>query len=322
MGGSQAQHGTADIGRRRAGLNEQHAPCSRLARGVRHAGPKRASATLEHALALDDYRSTPDGHGLLSEPISPELVLVDPELARIAREALPEAPPQVERLKPVPRPVAPPPVVHEPSPLAAPPPLPLPLPSTLPPYEAPPPARRVPEWLRLLLAAALGGLVVAAAPPVAHRVGDALTPPGPVVAERPARTAPTTTALPTPTASKPKPDHARTVAQPHAHTRTDSADSAGSAGSAVRAKQRAERLVLRGLARAKKGSVPAGLLDPATGLVKTNVQVICTPAGTSVSVFDCLARAGDAPPGAGLVVSCRLLPGDRAELSWRGYRRS
>jgi hypothetical protein len=266
---------------------------------------------LEPALALDDYHLTPDGHSVLSEPISPELVLVDPELARIAREALPEASPPVERLQLVPRPVAPAPVGHEPSPLAAPPPLPLPLPSALPPYEAPPVARRVPEWLRLLLAVALGGLAVAAVPPVAHRVGDAVTPPGPVVAERPAQTVPPTTRSPKSTVSKP--GHARTVGQPHAHARTDSA---------VRAKRRAERLVLSGLATAKKGSVPARLLDPATGLVKTNVQVSCTPTCTSVSVFDCLVRAGDASPGAGLVVGCRLLPGDRAELSWRGDRRS
>jgi hypothetical protein len=268
-----------------------------------------ASGTLAHALALDNDRSTPDGHGVLSKPISPELVLVDPELARIAREALPEAPPAGERLQLVPGPGAPPPV-HE-SPLAAPPPLPLALPSALPPSEVPPPARRVPEWFRLLLAAALGGLIVAAVPPVAHRVGDALTPPGPVLGEPPAQTAPTTTGSPKPTASKPR--QAPTVGQPQTHARTDPPTGA---------KQRAERLVLRGLARAKKGSVPAGLLDPATGLVKTNVQVSCTPTGTSVSVFECLVRVGGTPPGAGLVVGCRLLPGDRAELSWRGYRRS
>jgi hypothetical protein len=258
------------------------------------------------------------------EPVSPELVLVDPELAREARAAL-----EVERPREEP---APPPLVV-PSELPAPQP-----PVAVAPSEPPAPRRRSRvrrDGLRLLLAAVLGGAIVALVLGT-QRSGD----------DRAARTVTTSTTATTahaaaPTSEpksrphrqarrrstvhkakpkpKPKPKPVQTPRARHRRTRR-ARNTVRARPVLTKARLRAERLVLISLPTAPKGKVPPSLLDPKTGLARTNVQATCTAKGSN-TLFICLVRRRGAPPGRRLAVGCRLRPNGTAKLHWYGYRR-
>jgi hypothetical protein len=248
------------------------------------------------------------------DPVSPELVLVDAELARVERARL-----LAELSDDAPHPL-PPTVRTELSPavepVAAPPPAEL----------ATPPAdhlrRRV---LSALLTASLfvNALFIAAA------VGDATAPQpsiqaGPAATTRPAG-APSHARPP---AEKPRPRPpatTRTAAAPsHARRpakkprpRTPALPSGGARGAAP-SSAAAERRVLTRVIQAPRGKLPPRLIDRTTGLAKNGLQAVCRRVATRT--FGCVVRPARHGPREGLYVRVRVLRQGRSSFRWYGYR--
>lgn len=86
-------------------------------------------------------------------------------------------------------------------------------------------------------------------------------------------------------------------------------------GKAV-AEQKLVALILQSPAR----KLPRKFVDPATGLVRNNVRVVCTRSRQKTYLCR-VALPGD-PPGAGLLVRYRPGPHGKERYTWYGYRRA
>ena len=229
----------------------------------------------------------------IAEPISPELVLVDPELARIARARLPLVPAAPARREPRPRDDAGDDlrsreagVEREPAPRR--------------------PRRYRPAVPWVLVAAAVGlGLTG-----MSFFSGSRPT-------FEPATSGTDDRRSQLPRATKPRPTAPRigSALVPPARRR-----GAGQADAPPAALLRtAERRVLKLLPRAPRRKVPATLVDRRLGLVRSNVQVVCRRSGDA-SALSCIVRRARERRGEGLYVTYWARPGGRARIVWHGFR--
>jgi hypothetical protein len=252
----------------------------------------------------------------ITEPISPELVLVDPELRRALRaQALEHAPlqlvvdPEPSRLTRAPEraPVA----LRELPRLSHRAAVPAPAPFAL--SEAEPPgARRVRVWSqRYLVSAILPISLVLNAILITLTVSDATVAPEP------------TAVPPAPSAAAPDNDKqtqslsAKAKRQPTQTRKAATArkPSAGaSSGAARRIAPRLgardaglERKLLNLIVQAPAGKLPRLLINAKTGLAKNNLQAVCRRSGRSRS-FLCVVQPAHHKPGEGLYVRYRSNP--------------
>jgi hypothetical protein len=90
--------------------------------------------------------------------------------------------------------------------------------------------------------------------------------------------------------------------------------------SANRLKATAERTVLALVQTAPRSRI-AQLIDPTSGLLKNNVQSVCRrSARKGPARFLCIVRSPDGPSGAGLYVRYNLAANGRWSVTWLGYR--
>jgi hypothetical protein len=79
-----------------------------------------------------------------------------------------------------------------------------------------------------------------------------------------------------------------------------------------------ERMILTAVAESPKGKLPPSLINPATGLAKNNLQSVCHASiGAS---FSCLIRPARHRPTEGLYVRYRPASSGRWTLKWYPYR--
>ena len=90
--------------------------------------------------------------------------------------------------------------------------------------------------------------------------------------------------------------------------------------SANQIKAAAERTVLALVQTAPRSRI-APLIDPTSGLLKNNVQSVCHRRAYRGSArFLCVVRSPGAPPGAGLYVRYDVAANGRWSVTWLGYR--
>jgi hypothetical protein len=90
--------------------------------------------------------------------------------------------------------------------------------------------------------------------------------------------------------------------------------------SANRLKATAERTVLALVQTAPRSRI-ARLIDPTSGLLKNNVQSVCRrSARKGPARFLCVVRSPDAPNGTGLYVRYTVAANGRWSVTWLGYR--
>jgi hypothetical protein len=256
------------------------------------------------------------------EPISPELVLVDPGLRREVRarmlrelllEALPELGPAPSRAEPAPGPVEPA-EPFAPRPPAAP----MPLSEVLhrPAQEAP--KRRKRRLAPALLPVSLAVNVIL----IALSVSDARiarTTPSPLAIDPPApnRFAPTTPATTAPSTNKAH----RPAATRSGRTPKAKPGAAQQSAAAREARGKVERKVLNTVIQFPTGKLPRALIDSTTGLAKNGLQAYCRRETRSPS-FLCVVRPARHKPGEGLYVRYRLNhEGTAGAFTWYSYRR-
>jgi hypothetical protein len=255
--------------------------------------PRAPLVTSEGA---DGRLSAASSPGANPEAISPELVLVDPELRRRvlaelvqndALEALGRRPARV--YPPPPRPAAEPPrapvAEHRPTPEA--------------------PRRRASRWPKALRTPAvlpgLVGLSIFVALGVSEaRVNE------PTFATGPTATAPL---APSPEARSKPPAKLQPVKRPAPRSRAVTRRSSAAV----------ERDVLARIVRSPAGKIPRALIDPTTGLAKNNLQASCRRAAAPAT-FVCEVRPVVHKAGEGLTVRYRLIRHKPAEVSWGRYR--
>jgi hypothetical protein len=263
----------------------------------------------------------------ISEPISPELVLVDPGLRRaLQAQALERAPLQIV-LSPEPSRVAP-----EPAPVslsetasvsrlaAVPAPVPLPL------SEAEPPrARRVLASPRRYLVRAilpislvLNGILITLA------VSDATVSPQ-------STAGPSAVAAAAPDNGKQRPSSATAKRQPTGTRKAAAArkPSAGARSGAARRTvprlgardPRLERKLLNVIVQAPAGKLPRDLINSKTGLAKDNLQAVCRRE-TGRRSFLCVIRPSGHKPREGLYARYRVnkRKGNGGTFTWYRYR--
>ena len=80
-----------------------------------------------------------------------------------------------------------------------------------------------------------------------------------------------------------------------------------------------ERAILALLVRSPGGKLPPALIDPTTGLAKNNLQAVCRP-GNSPGEFHCVVRPSTHRPREGLPVRYRELPNGEPTFVWGRYR--
>ena len=252
------------------------------------------------------------------EPISPELVLVDPELARAARAAL-----RSEGSASLP-----PPRLATPTPPAS---------------GGARGRRSVSRVVRILLVVLVGGGAlsvsvghhrsvqrgVGAGAPAGDVTGPRSVRPagsaGPASSARGAARARSSRAtggdVRTTDDGAPPGGWGRSLPVPpaqHLARPPGTADRGG--GFAATAKMRAELFVLSALPGAPKEKVPRSLLDPSTGLARTNDQAICH-AGSRPGSFLCLVRRRRGRRADRVLVGYSLGSDGEAHLSWYGRRK-
>ena len=238
-----------------------------------------------------------------AEPISPELVLVDPELRSALQARLPERSPlQLVRAEHAVRAPA-----LEPEPPRAPLPLPLSLAlrrSEVSLQHAPRAGARVRRRLvRILLpmSLALNAALIASAVSDSTASKPALSPPS------------VTTAAPKASGSAPARKPVQHTGGSKVAARTDVA-----ARGARNAK--VERRILGLVVESPAGKLPRALIDSKTGLAKNGLQAICRrESGRS---FLCLVRPAKHKPGEGLYARYRVnRKGNGGTFSWYRYRK-
>jgi hypothetical protein len=82
----------------------------------------------------------------------------------------------------------------------------------------------------------------------------------------------------------------------------------------------AERKLVALMLRSPAGKLPRKFVDPTTGLVRNNVRVVCTRSRHKTYLCR-VALPGD-PPNAGLLVRYRPGPHGKERYTWYGYRRA
>lgn len=214
---------------------------------------------------------------VISEPISPELVLVDPELRRavLERERL-QVVPAPEH--PVPEPAVEPEPVARPMVVALPPPSPtIPRQVLLPPLEPRPPSRTRRYLTRAVLPLSLALNAILIAFVVSDARNSPQASPAPPVLE---------VTVPAKSGQKPKPAAPRTPAR---HPRNPAL----------------ERKLLNLVVQEPRGKLPRALIDSKTGLAKNGLQAVCRRGGSRRS-FLCVVQPAKHKPGEGLYVRYRL----------------
>lgn len=266
------------------------------------------------------------------EPISPELVLVDPELrrevlAQLVREslveALPEPGPGPAQTEPAPKPLEPvePDLPQRPA-------APMPLSEVLHRPGQVVPRRRKRRWAPALLPVSLAVNVIVIALSVSDaRIAQttpssplAIEPPAPQQllpkprstkkAQRPAATAPKRT---TPKRTSPK----RTTPK---RTGTRSKPRAAKRSPIVReTRGQVEQKMLNAVIQSPVGKLPRALIDFRTGLAKNNLQAVCRRDGGPQS-FLCVVRPARHKPGEGLYARYRPSRKGSGVFTWYRYR--
>jgi hypothetical protein len=252
--------------------------------------------------------AAPVRQATISEPISPELVLVDPELRRaLLAQAAGEAQAALERARlqvvpdvepPRPEPTAEPEqaprptLVRLPQPAA---PAPASRPAALPPLSPRPPAwpRRYVVPVLLPISLALNAILIA------FVVSDA-----------------TTSSEPTPAPP------AFDVTLPGSAAGQQPNDAKPTAGSAALKPRNPalERKLLTLIVQAPAGKLPRALIDSNTGLAKNGLQAVCRRETPRTSV--CVVQPPRHKPGEGLYVRYRLnRKGNGGTFSWDRYRK-
>jgi len=234
--------------------------------------------------------------GAPPEVLSPELVLVDPELRhRVlaelvqndALEALAARP--ARAYPPPPRPAAEPlrapSVEHRPTPEAS--------------------RRRASRWPKALRTPAVLPGLVGLSIFVALGVSEAR------VSEPTFATGPTATA---PLAPLPK-----AKSRPRAKFQPGKRPARRSRAVTRRSSAAVERDLLARIVRSPAGKIPRALIDPATGLAKNNLQASCRRAAAP-GTFVCEVRPLVHKAGEGLTVRYRQIGRRPAEVSWGRYR--
>jgi hypothetical protein len=228
---------------------------------------------------------------VLSEPISPELVLVDPELRRAvlerarlqvvpAPETFPEPEPAVE-----PEPVARPMVLALPPPAPA-----VPWRVPLPPLAPRPPSRTRRYLTRAVLPLSLALNAILIAVVVSDARNSPQASPAPPVLE---------VAVPGKTGQKPA-----APSGPTRHPRNPGL----------------ERKLLNLIVEEPRGKLPRALIDSKTGLAKNGLQAVCRE--SSRRSFLCVVQPAKHKPGQGLYVRYRLnRKGKGGTFTWYRYRK-
>jgi hypothetical protein len=252
------------------------------------------------------------------EPISPELVLVDPELRRkvlaqllesLLLEALPEPAPRRSQTDPAPRPVEP--AERLPRRPASP----MPLSEVLrrPGYVAAKPRRK-----RRLAPALLPVSIAVNVIVIALSVSDAriarTSPSSPLAIDppTPSQLAPPTTKPPTKKAQRP-------AATTQTRTARKSKPGAPKRSATVReTRGKVEQKVLNTVIQSPAGKLPRALIDSRTGLAKSNLQAVCRL--RSGAGFLCLVRPAQHRTGEGLYVAYKPGKNGKGTFKWYSYR--
>jgi hypothetical protein len=79
-----------------------------------------------------------------------------------------------------------------------------------------------------------------------------------------------------------------------------------------------ERLILRDLIQSPARKLPSDLIDQTTGLAKNNLQAVCRP--TTRTSYACVVRPSRHNPSEGLIVRYRVTRDGRGVLTWGRYR--
>jgi hypothetical protein len=243
------------------------------------------------------------------EPISPELVLVDPELARVARARLPEretAAPDLETARPPVGPLreAPEPVAQVPQ-----------APRVESPSLSQRPRRRIAPVL-LTISLMANAILIAVAVAGARDKDGTLTLAG-ALRTTTIRAGPSGPSGGSSTTGRgTSPAKKRAVAPRPA----SSSQPKGNSKVPKETSGEVERKILNLVIQSPRGKLPPALIDSKTGLAKNGLQAVCTLSG-SPRAFLCLVRPAQHRPTEGLYV--RYRPGGRAGrgvFTWDRYR--
>jgi hypothetical protein len=256
---------------------------------------------------------------IVPESISPELVLVDPELRRrvlaqqleeLLLEALPEPAPRASQTDPAPSPVE----RAEPLPQSA---APMPLSQVLHrPGQVAPKPRRKRRLASALLPVSLAVNVIV----IALSVSDAriahTSPSSPLTIDPPAprqlappATGPSARKKAQPPAASAKGRTAR-KSKPRSPRRT---------ATARETRGNVERTVLNTVIQSPAGKLPRALIDPRTGLAKNGLQAFCRPDNSRS--FLCVVRPARHRPREGLYVRYYSNREGTRAFTWYRYRR-
>jgi hypothetical protein len=252
--------------------------------------------------------SIPEVNAMELEPISPELVLVDPELARVARARLVERdrPSAATGFETSERPVEPPPRVREPTEEAP------PAPRVVSPSPSPRPRRRSASVL--LTISLIGNAIL-----VAVLVGGARDDRGALTL--PAALRATTTSDVPPVMPDPSSKTDRGALLGNKRAVAPRRPAPKSSPKVVRETSgEVERKILNLVIQSPRGKLPPALIDSKTGLAKNGLQAVCRLSSAQRS-FLCLVRPAHHRPTEGLYV--RYRPGGRGGrgvFTWARYR--
>jgi hypothetical protein len=251
------------------------------------------------------------------EPISPELVLVDPELRRKVLAKLLEDALLVALLEPAPRPsqTEPPPKSVAPAESITRPAAPLSEVLRRPGQGAAKPRRK-----RRLAPALLPVSIAVNVIVIALSVSDAriahTSPSSPLTMDPPppSQLAPPTTKSPSTKKAL------RPAANAKTRTKRKSKAAVSKRVATVReTRGKVEQKVLNTVIQSPAGKLPRALIDSRTGLAKDNLQAVCR---RSSSGYSCLIQPAQHEPGEGLTVNYRVAASGRASLTWGRYRTS
>ena len=229
------------------------------------------------------------------EPISPELVLVDPELARVARARLPEIP-----LRSPPAAVKTSTSVVEPSPPV----MAVEVRPQLPPASVREPRHRALSPVLLLISVFVNIVLISLA------VSDAR-----VDQPSPTSSVPLRRAIPQEAPGVPP----TTSRRPSPQSPIKPAKSGGAAQVRRETTGAVERKVLAVVVQSPAGKLPPALIDQQTGLAKNNLQAVCRR-GADARTFLCIIRRAQHKPNEGLYVRYRQGRGRRGVFTWYPYR--